>query len=172
MRQASLVFTDWGASPDGVRSNPQRSCKKEIAHGIEQSETKETKVSRLIFNSLPDAQDLLALSRPELAAHVLEHLRAVGSNPLKQQYSHPDNLAISIKEKYPLPFRDKVHKAIFSACEWLRTNGYLIETNNQGFFEIAEEGNRIDVAINRSAVRGVPIGATKADAPPELIPRL
>ena len=129
-------------------------------------------MSRLIFNNLPDAQDLLALSRPEVAAHVLEHLRAVGGNPLKQQYSHPDNLAISVKEQYPLPFRDKVHKAIFSACEWLRTKGYLIEMNNQGFFEITEEGNRIDVATNMIGVPVVPIGASKPDAPEESIPRL
>ena len=129
-------------------------------------------MSRLIFNNLPNAQDLLALSRPQLAAYVLEHLRAVGGNPLKQQYSHPDNLAISVKEKYPLSFRDKVHKAIFSACEWLRTKGYLIETNNQGFFEITDQGNRIDVAINMIDVRAGPIGTSKPDASPESIPRL
>lgn len=121
-------------------------------------------MSRLIYESIPNAKSLLALSRRELAANLLEHLHAVGGNPLKQQYSHPENLAISIKGHYPLPFRDNIQTATFSACKWLINKEYLIETNNQGFFEITEEGNRIRIAADMIGSRSV---VMKANGPSE-----
>jgi hypothetical protein len=131
--------------PTELTKGYEKPFREEQWFGDGVAEGEEDNMTHVIFDNRRDAGDLLALSREELAGYVLQHLRAIGGEPLKQQYSHPDNLAISIKEHYPLPFRDKIHEAIFSACKWLLNKGYLIETNSQGFFQISGEASRIAI---------------------------
>jgi POT family proton-dependent oligopeptide transporter len=109
-------------------------------------------VSRLLFDNIPDAKSLLELRREELAGYIMEHLQTLGGNPLKEQNSHPNNLAISIVGHYPQSVRDKVHTAIFSTCKWLIKKDYLAETNDQGFYEISEQGSLIKIAADLTRI--------------------
>lgn len=98
-----------------------------------------------ILQNIPEAKQLLEMEIEELAGYVLEHLHAAGGNTLSQGNSLPNNLANSISSSY-LSNKDKIYKAIVTACHWLIKNDYLQVINEQGFYEISKKGNEIKTA--------------------------
>jgi len=83
---------------------------------------------RFLVEALPNPDDVLALSRPGLAAYLLEILNSDDDRRLHGKAEHPQNFVTAQIERYPTSAkRDGVGHALMGAWDYLEREGHLVK---------------------------------------------
>src|SRR5258706_765270 len=101
-------------------------------------------VSKSIFQSIPNASDLIEIEPLELAGYLLEHLHSISSN--RDHRFQSDNLANEISRHYPIGYKERVFDIIKQGYQWLKNHDYIFDRTTNGFFDFTDKGNRLKTA--------------------------
>jgi hypothetical protein len=107
-------------------------------------------MSKSIFQNIPEAEKLLGMETEELAGYMLEHLHSLDAHSLQTE-SHPINFTNSISRCYPAQYTEKIKGKTLETLNFLSNQNYIYPRNNEGWFSIADKGNKVKTASEFNA---------------------